>query len=626
MRILDLHIDGFGKFHDFSVSFEQGFNVIYGKNEAGKSTLHSFIRCMFFGLNQHQERTEEDLYYKYKPWQNEASYGGQMRVEKNGVIYRLERNFQKEHPAFEVFNETEGTQILPDKRFLSFLLDGLTETLYTNTISIGQLKSVTDNDMVSELRSYIAHMDTTQNRALTITKATSYLKDRRKEFEHQLSPDAAHTYASLLNQIKETEAELADPKYENLLPTYQELQTQIKSQLSAKQSEREILLQKISKGRQALDHAQFSDENSIRTCLENAKTTYEHYQELDTTYSKASRTILAAIMLVLSVLCGVGAAALGFFSSRPLDPVQSGGAVVSVSTGVAHYAVWLICILSAVAVFFFALGLIFFMKHRSLKQEFAVTKQLMQEIFSRYLGDVSISEQTMNAFESRMTEFIRLNQVLERSEKSVKVQAAELASLQEKEANCDEMIRIQQKTQQELEQKLKQLADCKDQTESLKSILTENERIRGEIGAIDLALETMTNLSFTMRDSFGLYLNKTTSNLIADITGGIYHSIYVDDNLKLFLNTRTRRIPVRQTSNGTTEQIYLALRLAMAKLLLPEGDAMPLILDDSFALYDEDRLRTTLTWLKSAYPGQVLIFTRHQREAQVLNTQQIITL
>ena len=35
MRILDLHIDGFGKFHDLSVSFDKDLNVVYGRNEAG---------------------------------------------------------------------------------------------------------------------------------------------------------------------------------------------------------------------------------------------------------------------------------------------------------------------------------------------------------------------------------------------------------------------------------------------------------------------------------------------------------------------------------------------------------------------------------------------------------------
>ena len=44
MRLLELHIDGFGKFHDRTISFNDGINIIYGKNEAGKSTLHTFIR------------------------------------------------------------------------------------------------------------------------------------------------------------------------------------------------------------------------------------------------------------------------------------------------------------------------------------------------------------------------------------------------------------------------------------------------------------------------------------------------------------------------------------------------------------------------------------------------------
>lgn len=44
MKFLELHLKGFGKFHDRTISFTDGINVIYGKNEAGKSTMHTFIR------------------------------------------------------------------------------------------------------------------------------------------------------------------------------------------------------------------------------------------------------------------------------------------------------------------------------------------------------------------------------------------------------------------------------------------------------------------------------------------------------------------------------------------------------------------------------------------------------
>lgn len=625
MRILDLHIDGFGKFHDLSVSFDKDLNVVYGKNEAGKSTLHTFIRCMLFGLERGRGRAARaDLYSKYEPWQNKAVYGGRMRVEKDGVIYRLERNFQKDQKAFVIVNETAGKEIEPTKGFMDFLLGGLTETAYNNTISIGQLKCVTEGGMVTELRNYIANMNTTGNLSLNITKATSYLKNRRKEFERQLTPEAARTYTALLTEIKNIEKEISAPEYENQLQTYQDLRSQVKNQLSEKQTERETLLQKIAKGRQALDGAQFTDEASIHAYQENAQNTYAHYKEVADAASRRGRSILPVIMLVLAVFCALGAGALGFLSSQTFDPVVFGtGALISVSTGVAHYTVGLICALSAAAVFFFAVGLIFFMKNRSLKQELSMTEKLLQEIFSRHLGDSSISVEAMTAFESRMEEFVRLSQVLERSEQSVQEQASEINALQAKETDCDDAISRQQKAQWELEKRLDHLAHCKDQTESLKQVLAENDRIREEITAIDLALETMTELSATIRDSFGLYLNKTASELISGITGGIYDSMSVDESLNVFMNTRTRLVPVEQVSSGTMDQIYLALRLAAAKLIQPEGDYMPLIFDDSFVLYDEDRLHTALKWLKKAYPGQIIIFTCHQREAQMMTADQI---
>lgn len=625
MRILDLHIDGFGKFHDLSVSFDKDLNVVYGKNEAGKSTLHTFIRCMLFGLERGRGRAARaDLYSKYEPWQNKAVYGGRMRVEKDSVIYRLERNFQKDQKAFVIVNETAGKEIEPTKGFMDFLLGGLTETAYNNTISIGQLKCVTEGGMVTELRNYIANMNTTGNLSLNITKATSYLKNRRKEFERQLTPEAARTYTALLTEIKNIEKEISAPEYENQLQTYQDLRSQVKNQLSEKQTERETLLQKIAKGRQALDGAQFTDEASIHAYQENARNTYAHYKEVADAASRRGRSVLPVIMLVLAVFCALGAGALGFLSSQTFDPVVFGtGALISVSTGVAHYTVGLICALSAAAVFFFAMGLIFFMKNHSLKQELSMTEKLLQEIFSRHLGDSSISGEAMTAFESRMEEFVRLSQVLERSEQSVQEQASEINALQAKETDCDDAISRQQKAQWELEKRLDHLAHCKDQTESLKQVLAENDRIREEITAIDLALETMTELSATIRDSFGLYLNKTASELISGITGGIYDSMSVDESLNVFMNTRTRLVPVEQVSSGTMDQIYLALRLAAAKLIQPEGDYMPLIFDDSFVLYDEDRLHTALKWLKKAYPGQIIIFTCHQREAQMMTADQI---
>ena len=191
------------------------------------------------------------------------------------------------------------------------------------------------------------------------------------------------------------------------------------------------------------------------------------------------------------------------------------------------------------------------------------------------------------------------------------------------QTSCTEEIEHQQRIQWELEQKLEHLDNCKTQAEALRHILAENDRIAQEISAIDLAQETMTSLSTSIRDSFGLYLNKEASHLIEQITGGIYNSMSVDENLHVFMNTKTKLVPLEQVSSGTMDQVYLALRLASAKLIQKSGDPLPLIFDDSFVLYDDDRLRTALRWLADAYPGQIIVFTCHQREAQMLTANQI---
>ena len=165
--------------------------------------------------------------------------------------------------------------------------------------------------------------------------------------------------------------------------------------------------------------------------------------------------------------------------------------------------------------------------------------------------------------------------------------------------------------------------DCRTKAEGLKQILAENERAQEELNAIDLAQDTMTALSTTIRDSFGLYLNKTASDLISGITGGIYTSMSINENMDVFMNTPGKLVPIEQVSSGTMDQIYLAVRLAAAKLIQNGRDSMPLIFDDSFVLYDDERLKTALKWLVKAYDSQIIIFTCHQREAQLLTANQI---
>ena len=604
MRLLELHIDGFGKFHDRTISFNNGINIIYGKNEAGKSTLHTFIRGMLFGIERGRGRAaKNDLYTKYEPWENSGTYEGWLRLEKDGTIYRIERRFRKENKSLKIINETKGLEEEATPAFVSSLLDGLTETMYNNTISIGQLKSATEDGMVTELKNYIANMNTTGNISLNITKATAFLRNQKRSLEAGLIPEASREFTSLLAEIRSVEAEIAGPEYENQLAAYQNMRTQVKGLIDNTQTQKKDLDEKLANGKKVLSDNGFTDRASVDAMSSDAERLYSEYNTLNGECNKKSRKVLSGLTAVLGI-AGLGAAAaLGYFNLTAYLPVCGAAA--------------------AAAVIFFIISLFIRQKDKEYQRLFDNTSSELGALLARHLGDSAVSEDAMNAFRARMGEFSKLCDMVAQSEAEIRKFLEDLSNLQTKQAGCSEMIEKQQRTQWELEKKLEHLSNCKNKAKALKRTLAENDRIHDEIVAIDLAHETMADLSSSIRDSFGLYLNKEASQYITGITGGIYDSMSIDENLNVFLNTKAKLVPLENVSSGTMDQVYLALRLAAAKLLQGSGSGFPLIFDDSFTQYDDERLKTALEWLASAYGGQIIIFTCHRREAQMLRARQV---
>ena len=603
MRLLELHIDGFGKFHDRTISFNDGINIIYGKNEAGKSTLHTFIRGMLFGIERGRGRAaKNDLYTKYEPWENSGTYEGWLRLEKDGTIYRIERRFRKENKSLKIINETKGLEEEATPAFVSSLLGGLTETMYNNTISIGQLKSATEDGMVTELKNYIANMNTTGNISLNITKATAFLRNQKRSLEAGLIPEASREFTSLLAEIRSVEAEIAGPEYENQLAAYQNMRTQVKGLIDNTQTQKKDLDEKLANGKKVLSDNGFTDRASVDAMSSDAERLYSEYNTLNGECNKKSRKVLSGLTAVLGI-AGLGAAAaLGYFNLTAYLPVCGAAATA--------------------AVIFFIISLFILQKDKEYHRLFDNTSSELGALLARHLGDSAVSEDAMNAFRARMGEFSKLCDMVTQSEAEIRKFLEDLSNLQTKQAGCSEMIEKQQRTQWELEKKLEHLSNCKNKAKALKRTLAENDRIHDEIVAIDLAQETMADLSSSIRDSFGLYLNKEASQYITGITGGIYDSMSIDENLNVFLNTKTKLVPLENVSSGTMDQVYLALRLAAAKLLQGSGSGFPLIFDDSFTQYDDERLKTALEWLASAYGGQIIIFTCHRREAQMLRARQ----
>ena len=106
MLIKKITIHNFGKIHNRTFDLSEGINVLYGENESGKTTVHTFIKGMLYGIPRQRGRAAaNDIYRTYEPWENPGEYGGTIWFEAGGMSYRLTRNFRRERPFGELLCE-----------------------------------------------------------------------------------------------------------------------------------------------------------------------------------------------------------------------------------------------------------------------------------------------------------------------------------------------------------------------------------------------------------------------------------------------------------------------------------------------------------------------------------------
>ena len=101
--------------------------------------------------------------------------------------------------------------------------------------------------------------------------------------------------------------------------------------------------------------------------------------------------------------------------------------------------------------------------------------------------------------------------------------------------------------------------------------------------------QRLLEVSGKMQGQLQQDLNRTASDVISSVTGGKYTRLITEEDLRLSFLCEGRKIPAEHVSAGTLEQVYFALRMAAANLLYEE--VYPVVLDDTFAFYDESRLK-----------------------------------
>jgi len=147
------------------------------------------------------------------------------------------------------------------------------------------------------------------------------------------------------------------------------------------------------------------------------------------------------------------------------------------------------------------------------------------------------------------------------------------------------------------------------------SMIREDDKNQEEIDSITMALDSIDEISSNMQKYWEKDLHRRISAIIQEITSGRYIGVEVADNRRVALHTKDHYVPLEQASHGTIEQLYFSLRMAAADYLCQE-ESMPVLLDEVFAMYDEERMEAALKWL-AEHKEQVVIFTCQKRELAI---------
>lgn len=593
MRIRNIHIDGFGKFENRDIDFSDGVNIIYGVNEAGKTTIHNFLEAMLYGTEKKGHGFTKSMQDAMRPWKEGVPYGGTMCIEHKGNRYLIRRDFSRPDAAPEITDLSTGEKIKEPEKFLFEALGGVTRGAFKSSVSIDQLSSRTGMALVNELKSYVDNIGSTGDPDLNAGKAVELLRKRKAELEEQIEEGASKNYAASLSRIKTIDKEIDVPENENCISECEAVREQIRAEIEGKEKDFLSAVDRVAAETGILKGSGIESRKDVEQWDLTA-------QQLSDRYASALAGKKSPWRVVGMVLCVLAMAA----------------AVYGYLTGFLSLVVYAYAGIFAAA---FILLILLVVRSVNVSRSFKAAENELSELLKQRIGEAEISRGTIDRlFMANHS----LDGVLADREKDRSLKddlEADLAALRQKHLKAQEDVEEQQKIRFTVEEKLSEQNGLRDRAERLRLAVAENNRLKEEIDAIDIAMDTIRDLSDSIRGRLGTYLNEEASRALRKVTNGKYRSMDVGSGNDVFLSTKDGMVSVNDVSAGTLDQVYLAVRLAAARFIMGGGDRLPVIFDDSFALYDDDRLKEAIRFVAEDYSGQSLFFTCHHREEKAVS-------
>ena len=652
MILEKLYIDGFGKFSDYSLNFSPSIQILYGENEAGKSTIHAFIQAMLYGIPKGASKKE--VFFQYRPFSKALGFGGSLTFSHQGKSYCVQRDFLQGGEA-HITILPQGEKLFEGESFLQSVLSPFSLESFKNTVSIRQLKSSTEREMVYELQAMLSNFQESGNVELNPQAALEYLEQEEARLREKMIPDATKRYSGLLGEVKNThrslslleaeEAQFSEEKsLKGLAPkeamieatdreetdgeeSFEKNSSPVKNcilqeeslELQRKRAEIEETREEWNRLSSLLEKEGLNNKDELLLEQEKMLQYLSHEQE-EKELGKSSIflyplfcffALCFAVLTTLSFLYAYTSVAL------PRFPFFSMGFSAYLYPFFCAFLLFLLLALSQ--------RRIFTQQQRWVKQEKREFEEILaKRNISTFLQFQNSSKEELREEGSSYTQAKVLqyyNTLLEKwgEKEELEKSLALLEESYQKEKLLWLETSYKEKQKEQREELLRQYGILQNKADLIRPSLEENEKLQEKREAISEAKERIRQIAGEIRKSFAFHLNEDCGKALSEITGGRYDSLWIDEQLHIYVNAKEGFFPLEQASTGTIDQLYLALRLSMALLLQRENrDLLPLLFDDSFAMYDEKRLAASIGYLKKAYPAQILLFTCHHREEKIL--------
>lgn len=616
MKIKHLKVNGFGKLKDKELNLEDGINIIYGENEAGKSTLLKFISSMLFGSSKNKNGKNIPDFDRYKPWKTEE-YSGVLDYRlDNGEEFSVYREFKKKNPTVYNSEKEDITKTFKEDRAgINFFEEqtGVDEETYFNTAISEQTEVAISQSKQNSLVQRISNLVSSGDDNISYQKSLAQISKLQTE---NIGTDRTSLRPINIVNSKIESALSKKKELDDLKNNYKEdnLGTE-KLNFRLKSNEKKLSFLKKVKEFGENNRLKLAEINFNKNALlEDDDRINQIKEELEGLKDEGEPRKLNKKPYIIS-------------------------AVLFVCISIIIFAIFKINILSLFALISLAIAIIItvimvvksnnlknndakeiFSRKNKLKFELDTLKEKKRNKESEIKNKNEKIELEMDTEKDALVnEYLKaldINFIDEVLDKSYEDILNQIEIFEKKVSDIKLDMKELEINKKAYNTKMEELSRVEEELESAKA---EKEELLSLNKSYNIAKECLEKAYEETKKNISPKFTNNLCETISKISNGKYSKVVLNDETGINAQIENGSyVPLERLSTGTIDQMYLSLRLSGVKEVSDE--TMPIILDEAFAYFDNSRLENILNYLKENYSNhQVLIFTCSDREKDALN-------